>query len=334
MLLSLFCGAGGLDLGFEECGFDVGLAFDRNVDSVRSYNENRSGAAVAHVADVAALTLTKLDELFGSTFNPTGVVGGPPCQSFSQANVRQFDADPRHQMPIAYANLLTSLNDRSPIDFFVLENVVGLTAKRHSAVLAETRRLLANAGFEVEQVILDAQHYNTPQTRRRLFLVGFNTQKFSGLSWQPPTRSDETPPTVRQTIEHLPPPTFFERGLDATGFASHPNHWCMQPKSPKFTQVGGLPEGQRKGRSFKTLAWDEPSIAVAYGHREVHVHPTGTRRLSVFEAMLLQGFPPYFRLQGSMSSQFRQISEAVPVPLAHAVAHSIKAQLAKVHQAA
>lgn len=321
-------------MGFEDCGFEVGLAFDRNVDSVRSYNENRLKSKVGHIADVAALTLADLDSIYGAPFKPTGVVGGPPCQSFSQANVRQFDADPRHQMPIAYANLLTELNKRSPVDFFVLENVVGLTAKRHSAVLAETRRLLEAAGFTVEQAILDAQHYDTPQTRRRLFLVGFNTHKTRSLRWRPPVRSDRTTPTVRQTIERLPAPTFFARGLDADDFALHPNHWCMQPKSPKFTQVGGLPEGRRKGRSFKTLAWDEPSIAVAYGHREVHVHPTGTRRLSVYEAMLLQGFPSTFRLHGSMSSQIRQISEAVPVPLAKAVANSIKMQLDEVDQAA
>jgi DNA (cytosine-5)-methyltransferase 1 len=334
LLLSLFCGAGGLDLGFEGTGFDVGLAFDRNVDSVKSYNSNRVGAEVGYVADVSALTLADLDRYYGSTFKPTGVVGGPPCQSFSQANVRQYDADPRHQMPIAYANLLSSLNQRAPVDFFVLENVVGLTAKRHGSVLAETRQLLEAAGFTVEQAILDAQHYDTPQTRRRLFLVGFNKNTTMGLRWEPPARSLKSPPTVRETIERLPVPTFFTRGLNADDFTLHPNHWCMQPKSPKFGREGALTEGRRESRSFKTLAWDEPSIAVAYGHREVHVHPTGKRRLSVFEAMLLQGFPTNFRLHGSMSSQIRQVSEAVPVPLARAVAHSISQQISAIAQAA
>lgn len=71
------------------------------------------------------------------------------------------------------------------------------------------------------------------------------------------------------------------------------------------------------------LAWDKPSCTVAYGNREVHVHPTGTRRLSVYEAMLLQGFPPSYKLTGTLSDQIRQISDAVPPPLAKSLAQSI-----------
>ncbi|WP_404713624.1 DNA cytosine methyltransferase [Sphingomonas sp. MMS24-J13] len=328
MLLSLFCGAGGLDLGFEKAGFSVGLGFDRNSDSVLSYNENRTAGKVAHVGDVAALTLKQLDTVFKGRFSPSGVIGGPPCQSFSQANVRQFDDDPRHNMPIAFASLLGKLNRRDPVDFFVMENVVGLTLKRHQKTLAKTLTMFRRAGFVVEQAILDAKDYRTPQTRQRLFLVGFNKKKFPDLRWTPPAKADGPTPTVRDTISWLPKPAFFERGLDCEAIDPHPNHWCMTPKSPKFGRAGALEEGDFTSRSFKTLAWDKPSIAVAYGHREVHIHPTGTRRLSVYEAMLLQGFPREFRLHGNLSSQIRQVSEAVPFPLALAVARSVSEHLA------
>ncbi len=328
MLLSLFCGAGGLDLGFEEAGFSVGLAFDRNSDSVLSYNKNRPDACVGHVGDVAALTLRDLDKLCNGRFAPSGVIGGPPCQSFSQANVRQFDEDPRHNMPIAFASLLGKLNRRAPVDFFVMENVVGLTLKRHQKTLAKTMMMFRRAGFTVEQAILNAKDYGTPQTRERLFLVGFNKNKFPNLRWSPPTPADGPTPTVRDAISWLPHPAFFERRLDCETIDPHPNHWCMTPKSPKFRKPGALEEGDVKSRSFKTLTWDKPSIAVAYGHREVHIHPTGTRRLSVYEAMLLQGFPKDFRLYGNLSSQIRQVSEAVPFPLALAVANSVSNQLA------
>lgn len=81
------------------------------------------------------------------------------------------------------------------------------------------------------------------------------------------------------------------------------------------------------GRSFRTLSWDKPSWTVAYGHREVHVHPDGHRRLSVYEAMLLQTFPKSYRLTGNISAQIRLVSEAVPVRLAWHIALSIKRSL-------
>ena len=102
----------------------------------------------------------------------------------------------------------------------------------------------------------------------------------------------------------------------------------MRPRSPRFFN-GSLKAGHVSGRSFKTLRWDAPSITVAYGHREVHVHPGGKRRLSVFEGMRLQGFPESYELEGSLSSQIDQVSEAVPPPLAKAVAKWIKGRLAE-----
>ncbi|MBZ9678697.1 DNA cytosine methyltransferase [Mesorhizobium sp. ES1-1] len=330
MLLSLFCGAGGLDLGFEETGFKVGLAFDRNRDSVLSYNENRPGPSAGHVADLSEVTARTLDQTYGEQFNPTGIIGGPPCQSFSQANVRQQDDDPRHLMPLVFARLTQELNERSPVDFFVLENVVGLTLSRHRDTLRKTKEAFDAAGFEVVQTILDAQFYGAPQSRQRLFLVGFNRGRFDGLEWLPPAPLVTPVRTVRDAIGGLPEPMYFQKGADASQFPHHPNHWCMQPRSPKFDRPGALAEGNVKSRSFKTLSWERPSIAVAYGHREVHIHPSGKRRLSVYEAMQLQGMPHNYRLHGTMSSQIRQISEAVPVPLARAVAKSVKDQLVAV----
>lgn len=327
MLLSLFCGAGGLDTGFEKAGYNIGLAYDLRRDSVESYNANRRGPPHARVADVAELTTRTLDGAFGSTFLPMGVIGGPPCQSFSQANVNQREDDPRHVLPLAFARLVDKLNVRRPVDFFVLENVVGLTLTKHRLTLQTVLLAFEKAGYHVSQATLDAQNFSTPQTRKRLFIVGFSRARFGELAWSPPEPSTGVVGTVRKAIGGLPPPVHFRRGLEGVEFPHHANHWCMQPKSPKFTKPGALNEGNIGSRSFKTLAWDKPSIAVAYGHREVHVHPEGKRRLSVYEAMKLQGFPHEYVLKGTLSSQITQISEAVPPPLAEAVAISIRDQL-------
>lgn len=328
MLLSLFSGAGGLDLGFEQAGADIALAFDIRQDSIDSYNRNRPHHTPVrgHCRNIRELTIAQLDQLFGAEFRPSGIIGGPPCQSFSRANKSQSADDPRHELPFVYADLIDALNQRSPVPFFAFENVVGLTEGAHRDRFLAIKARLSEIGFEVREAILNAADYGVPQSRTRLILVGFNRNLCEGAAWSPPEPL-QTRVTVRQTFEGLPEPTYFRKGLAPADIRHHPNHWCMQPKSPKFTRAGALLEGKRSHRSFKTLSWDEPSITVAYGHREVHVHPGCHRRLSVFEAMLLQGFPPTYVLTGNLSSQITQVSEAVPPPMAYAIASSIREQL-------
>lgn len=337
MLLSLFCGAGGLDIGFENTDYDIGLAFDLRKDSIASYNHNRKGGPErGHVADVSKLTLAKLDELYGEQFVPEGLIGGPPCQSFSRANTVYLDADPRHSLPLAYAELLRQLNERNPVKFFVMENVTGLLSQRHAHRLRRYEKAFEAAGFSLNRAVLLATDYSTPQIRERLFIVGFNRDLYGEAKWTPPdagAADGGRRPDVRGAIGHLPDATYYERGLTPDKIAFHVNHWCMKPKSPKFSTPGALTPGYGGNRSFKTLAWDKPSPTVAYGHREVHIHPNCTRRLSVYEAMLLQGFPRAYELTGSLSSQIVQISEAVPPPVAGAVARSVRAQIASLDAA-
>src|SRR5207248_6556315 len=110
--------------------------------------------------------------------------------------------------------------------------------------------------------------------------------------------------------------------LKPKDIAYHPNHWTMQPKSKKFGN-GFLQEGHNQGRSFRVLSWDKPSWTVAYGHREIHIHPSGKRRLSIYEAMRLQGLPKSYKLLGNLSDQIQQISDAVPSQVGKALAKQI-----------
>lgn len=326
MLLSLFCGAGGLDLGFEQAGFKVGLALDRKEDSVKSYNLYRQHSPNGRVQDLAQIGLDVIDKHHGGPFLPKGVIGGPPCQSFSQANVNQKVDDVRSSLPTAYKDLVCALHARSELDFFVMENVVGLTLKKHEATLKAVEKALQVVGFATARLMLNAKNYGTPQNRPRLFLIGVNSQKFPDVDPEKLPLVETPGGVVRDKLERLGEPTHFTRGVDMSKNPEHVNHWCMAPKSPKFHREGGVEPGV-KGRSFKMLDWDAPSIAVAYGHREVNVHPSGRRRLSVYEAMLLQGFPKEYELVGTLSSQIDQVSEAVPPPLANAVALAIKTAL-------
>lgn len=323
-LLSLFCGPGGLDEGFRKAGFRTRLAFDIDEECVNTFQANHPEAK-AHVHDITKLSLSQIDKLAGKTFAPVGIIGGPPCQSFSVSNVHQSDDDPRHLLPEAYAGLLKKLNKRSPISFFVFENVPGLLGKKHIHRYEKFKKLFKQAGFTVHEQLLDAKDFEVPQERPRIIIVGINHEKHPNKVWIPPVRVEGIK-TVRDAIGNLPEPVYNGREVDPETIPVHPNHWCLVPRSEKFA-TAKLYEGQMFGRSFRTLTWDKPSWTVAYGHREVHVHPNGLRRLSIYEAMLLQTFPHTYRLTGNMSAQIRLISEAVPPMLAFHIAQSVRASL-------
>ena len=331
MLLSLFCGCGGLDLGFEEAGFKTGLAYDIRPSSVVSWNKNRGDVGRGRVADISDLRLSDMDRDFGSMFAPSGVVGGPPCQSFTRANASRREDDPRSKLVRIFFTLALRLHrQRRELDFIVMENVREIaTAKGGQLLKAEIDRL-SKSGFFVSVVQLNAVDFGVPQNRHRTFIVALNKQRLSEAGWRHP-EPESLKLTVRDAIGRLEEPTYFRPGLDPAAFNSHRNHWCMTPKSKRFFD-SSLQPGSSSGRSFKTLAWNEPSIAVSYGHREVHVHPSGKRRLSVWEAMKLQGFPDRYVLHGTLSEQIDQVSEAVPPPLAEAIARSAKAAVIRSKQ--
>lgn len=326
LLLSLFSGCGGLDLGFEQAGYSIGLAYDLRSPAIASYNSNRKMKS-GHVADVTKLTISKLDNHFGEEFRPEGVIGGPPCQSFSRGNVRKSDDDPRRKMVSTFFALALDLHrKRGGLKFIVMENVPEVESADSGRLLGHEISKLERAGFFVSKSVLNARHYGVAQNRRRLFLVALHTDYY-GSAWAPPPKS-KSELNVEDVIGGLDDPVPFAKSCTVNVFPEHPNHWCMTPKSRKFLDRT-LEPGQTAGRSFKTLSWNKPSYTVSYGHREVHVHPNCDRRLSVFEAMMLQGFPKSYVLQGTMSDQFSQVSEAVPPPLAKMIAKSIPTQPGK-----
>jgi len=317
----LFCGPGGMDLGFEQAGFQVILALDHDEASVKTYNLNR-GREVARKWDISSLKCDEfLDMVRKLRIRPRGVIAGPPCQSFSRGNTNKKRKDPRANLAVAYAKLVGALNHEFGLDFFLFENVIGLRGANHRNRFAQIRREFRSAGFNLFQAELDAQDFGVAQRRRRLIIVGINSEKYSWLDFKF-SQGDKKAKTVREVIEHLPQPIFFRRNLIANEITVHQNHWTMNPRSPKFVN-----QSKVQGRSFRRLEWDKPSFTVAYGNREIHVHPQGNRRLSIFEAMLLQGFPESYELLGSLTDQVTQVSDAVPPPLARAIALSIKEQL-------
>jgi DNA (cytosine-5)-methyltransferase 1 len=323
-VISLFCGCGGLDLGFREAGFQPLLAIDKDASACKTYEQNHAGVRVLK-QDLSSAPkgyiLDRLAEL-PQTIKPVGVIGGPPCQAFSLSNRNGDERDARANLPHNYATVLKDLALAFELDFFVFENVLGLRYKKHSELFGVFKRLFASAGFSIFEGELDAQDFGVAQMRKRLFVVGFNGKKYPDLDFEFPTGPVKARRTVKDAIGSLPKPKFYEHGLSPADIPVHPNHWCMRPRSKKFFN-GYLKEGDIKGRPFRVLPWDKPSWTVAYGHREVHIHPSGHRRLSIYEAMLLQGFPSSYRLLGTLSDQIRLVSDAVPPPLAEVLGKAV-----------
>jgi DNA (cytosine-5)-methyltransferase 1 len=320
-ILSLFCGAGGLDWGFRQERFRVVLALDNLPAAVNTYNLNAKRRA-ARIADLSRTTpgeIVSMLEERSPGVQLAGVVGGPPCQGFSRGNQRPEADDPRNLLPFKYANILSGLRVRYALHFFIFENVMGLTNPRHKERFSAIKRAFTKAGFRIFYKELNASSFGVAQHRPRLFIVGLNASLYPEQEFAFPTgRAARV--SVRAVIGGLPKPAFFMRGMDRASIPHHPNHWTMMPKSQKLLR--SLPTTD--GRSFRQLSWDDVSRTVAYGNREIHVHPDGGRRLSVHEAMLLQGFPSTYCLTGNFSEQITQVSNAVPPPVSRALAHSVR----------
>ncbi|MEN8692892.1 MAG: DNA cytosine methyltransferase [Desulfobacterales bacterium] len=328
VIISLFSGCGGFDLGFSSAGFSIGLALDVDAMAVKTYNHNRVDKVckINNLVETDAEAIIKLHRMNFGSVSPRGVIGGSPCQTFSQGNVHFNGDDARHLLPRRYACVLRVLNEKYDLDFFVFENVKGITSPKHRKEYTTIKRLFSRAGFKLFEGQLDAADFGVAQHRCRVFIVGFNKLKYPDLEFKFPAAVTSVPLTVASKLKGLPQPLLFKRGIRKDDIAFHPNHWTMYPRSRKFTD-GSLTKSHKQGRSFRVLDWDKPSLTVAYGNREIHVHPDAQRRLSVYEAMLLQGFPKNYELLGTLSDQIRQVSDAIPPQLGVALGKAIHGTL-------
>lgn len=319
-VVSLFSGAGGLDLGFQQAGFPLVLAIDKSLAAIQTHRRN-FGGTTSLAADLEELGSEGVLEQLEVLLQPgesIGVIGGPPCQGFSRANTGSAAGDPRNHLPLLYLEVVQALQSTYKVEFVLFENVLGIRDSKHSGVFQGILSKFAEMGLVADVQVYSALDYGVAQTRNRVIISGFRSTTVADL-FRPMT-IPQTKLTVRAVIGSLPEPAYFSRGMSTADIPHHENHWTMRPVSKRFFQAGGVTPA---GRSFRRLDWNKPSPTVAYGHREIHVHPEGRRRLSIYEAMLLQGFPPEFVLEGTFSAQVEQVSNAVPPPLAKSLASAI-----------
>ncbi len=338
--LSLYSGAGGLDLGFVQAGFDIAWANELDPDACRTYEHNIG----PHVAEGDLLLVEVPRESFDV------VIGGPPCQGWSRIG-RMDPEDERSEHVHRFLDVVEAVE---PIAF-VMENVANLAEGDRWREVREAllERARAELGFDARMMVLNAADYGVPQARRRMFFLGIR-----GLRPAQPRRTHWTrQKTVRAALGALP--SFGEPGNDTRCRARIVP--ARQPVMRPSAFMGGL-LFNGSGRPLdldapaRTLpasmggnatpivdqleleAGEAPWVVEYHrrllaGKAPLKTAPRRLRRLTVEEAAALQSFPPGFRFFGTPGSQYRQIGNAVPPLLAHAVARSLLGQLDDIAEA-
>ncbi len=323
-LVDLFAGAGGFSEGFALAGFESIYAVEHDQDAAATYNANFGNHCdVRNIEEVTDFP------------SADAVVGGPPCQGFSNLGTNDPD-DPRNTLWQQYMRVIETTKPK----IFVLENVPPLLKSLQGQSILHSAKAL---GYDVRSEVLNAADYGAPQTRKRAIIigsrigpVGFPVQTHEDPDL-PPKRRKGLPAwrTVRDAIGDLPPrPT--EVNL----------HWGRNPTALSEQRYRNVPLGgnrfdlpveltpdcwirKTKGGTdlFGRLWWNRPSVTIRTEffkpEKGRYLHPEEHRPITHREAARLQGFPDTFVFTGSKTSIARQIGNAVPVDLANAIALAV-----------
>lgn len=338
-IIDLFCGCGGLSKGFEIAGFESKMAIDMWSDAVKTYNFNK-GKEVAVCEDVHNWDESFLEKLVADD-NIVGIVGGPPCQGYSTVGTRDVN-DPRNHLYKEYCRIVEKIRP----EFFVIENVKGLTTLSGGAFKEDIITRFSALGYKVKFDILNAADYGVPQNRYRAFFVGMKKDGFcfpKQLDYKISTKEAIGDLPVLKRGDHITeyssdPLTDYEKKMrgNATVLLNHEgtNHTQQTIDIISMIKDGGkisdLPkeywEIRKYNKAFERMGSERQSNTVDTGHRN-YFHYEQNRIPSVRENARLQSFPDDYEILGSKTSQYKQVGNAVPPLLAYAVADAIKNNL-------
>lgn len=300
-VISLFSGAGGMDLGFERAGHHIVWANDMWADAVATYRHNL-GEHI-HLGSLEEVSPVPVGDV---------VIGGFPCQGFSVANRKRHVGDQRNRL---YLEFLRIVREKRPL-YFVAENVKGLLSLAGGSVLHMILRDFAELGYMVSHCLLNAADYGVPQRRERVFIVGY-LKGVCGLRAFPPSATHA--PLDRASSVRLKP--WIGVGEALAGLPE-PSPDCGVPNHQRSSQYK-LRFNGHLGHRVVSPQFPAPTITARGDDRGgvvvIH-HPTNERRITPREAATIQGFPSDFAFSGCNTSAYRQIANAVPPPLAQAVA--------------
>lgn len=335
-IIDLFCGIGGLSLGFEQAGFEIVSAVDMWADAVRTYNHNRKGK-VAEVISVEDFNDTVLPSIIANE-KITGIIGGPPCQGFSTVGKRNIN-DPRNKMYLEFYKTVKLANP----DFFVIENVKGMLTLNNGAFVNDLlERFGKGLGYTISYQLLNAADYGIPQNRYRVFYIGIKKIKFvfpKPFNYKL-TAKDGIGDLLGATSENYgsAPQNDFQREM--RGAMTKPfNQDYTKHSEQTISIISQVPDGgnirnlpaemwhvRKYNKAFERMGSFKPSNTIDTGHRN-YFHYSEPRIPTVREAARIQSFPDSFEILGTRGSQYKQVGNAVPPKLAKIIAQNIKTTL-------
>jgi len=342
MIIDLFCGCGGLSLGFEKAGFDISFAIDVWKDAVETYNRNHL-KAVGLCRGIHELDNTYLEQLVKEN-EIVGVIGGPPCQGYSTVGTRNID-DPRNHLYLEYCRVVEIVKPK----FFLIENVKGLVTLNKGMFKEDIMTRFSNLGYNVSYKILNASNYGVPQSRQRVFFVGLKNEVFKfpeEKNYQVSTYDAISDlPSLDSLEDHKETYNYNEDSVsDYQKIMRKDSKLILNHNITKHTdqtkdvisrikdggRISDLPEeywGIRKyNKAFQRMNSKLPSHTIDTGHRN-YFHYKENRVPSVRECARIQSFPDNFVFLGSKTSQYKQVGNAVPPLLAEEIAKQIKEYL-------
>ena len=327
-VISLFSGCGGLDLGFERAGFHIPVAneFDPTIYETFKINHPKT-----HLIEGDIRQVTKEDIAPYIDGEVDGIIGGPPCQSWSEAGALRGIEDARGKLFYDYIRLLKEFAPK----FFLAENVSGMLANRHSEAVQNILHMFEEAGYDVSLTLVNAKNYGVAEERKRVFYIGF--RKDLNIQFVFPkgsTEEDDAKLTLRDIIWDL---------QDTAVPAGPKNHHNPEAVNNNEYFTGAFsPIFMSRNR---VKGWDEQAFTVQASGRQCQLHPQAPkmqkfgkddcrfvegsehlyRRMTIREIARIQGFPDDFQfLYKDTNNAYKMIGNAVPVNLAYEIATAIK----------
>ncbi|MBQ6923637.1 MAG: DNA cytosine methyltransferase [Kiritimatiellae bacterium] len=297
-IVSLFSGAGGLDLGFIKAGHQIVWANDLYRDAVATYRFNIGDHIVCKdICEVDSKDIPDCDI----------VIGGFPCQGFSVANTKRHESDNRNKL---YLQLLRVVRDKHPM-FFLAENVKGIMSISNGSVYERIIADMQSLGYRVKSRLFNVADFGVPQTRERVIFVGVRNDVEFEYEFPKPTHDKNgnggLPKWVGvgEAFAEIPNP-------DLTN--TLPNHVYSKYKLNFNGYIGHRPLDPGKPAPTVTARGDDKGGVV------ILPHPSNTRRMTGRELATVQSFPLDYEFKGPLSSVYRQIGNAVPPLFAEALA--------------
>lgn len=342
-VIDLFAGVGGLSLGFEQCGFNVVLANEYDSSIAAAYQLNHKNTKVI----VGDITKLNLEDTFEKYFGKVDVIiGGPPCQGFSQKGQRKTINDERNFLFKYYVKVVNLVRPT----YFVMENVPNLLTAEKGYFRKELEDLFRSMGYELKMGVLNASDYGVPQNRRRAIIIGKNGKEAPDL---PEPRNQFV--TIWDAISdlaflnsgegkekqsyRLSPQSPYEREMRGKCSILY-NHVATKHSTITLKRLSMIPPNAGKEvlpkdqltKSIYSGTWtrmkkNEISVTITTRFDTPSsgkfTHPYLNRAITVREAARIQSFPDEFIFVGTKSSQMKQVGNAVPPLLANAIAQVI-----------